>query len=218
MCSFFLSDLTCSIDDTRMHSSETSPSNSTTSSPLPTLPIEIVERVIDILGDQMALQFHDASMYRRLSSTLLGCSQVCKSWHIRSLRNLYRSIRIEKFKSHGMNLPTMVRNHPGLMNYTRAWVLCEPSSTNITGTLLKVLPISKPGILHLIGCQKFIDHPMFFKLIPVINSRVTFLSLQSITLNRTQLFRLLAATPNLKFLVVSYGLIKQLKQDLFSER
>ena len=167
----------------------------------------------------MALQFNDARISHRLSSTLLKCSQVCRLWYIRSLNNLYRSIRIEKFKSHGMTLPTTVRNHPGVVNYTRAWTLCEPSSTyNITGTMLKVLPTSKTRILHLIGCQKFIEHPMFFKLIPVMNSQVKFLSLQRIALYTRQFFRLLASTPNLQFLVVSHDLIKQSKQNFISGR
>ena len=51
-----------------------------------------------------------------------------------------------------------------------------------------------------------------------MNSQVTFLSLRNITLNTTQFFRLLVATPNLKFLVVSHDLIKQQKRNFLSER
>ena len=100
----------------------------------------------------------------------------------------------------------MLRDHPDLVNYTRAWTLSEPliSMYNITGLVLKAVPSSRARILHFIGCQEFLDHLMFFRFIPVMNSQVTFLTLQNVTLDTTEFFRLLVATPNLEFLVVSH--------------
>ena len=114
----------------------------------------------------------------------------------------------------------MLRDHPDLVNYTRAWTLSEPliSMYNITGLVLKAVPSSRARILHFIGCQEFLDHLMFFRFIPVMNSQVTFLTLQNVTLDTTEFFRLLVATPNLEFLVVSHDLIKQSKQSSFIKK
>lgn len=192
--------------------------NQYASSPLThcNLPVEVAERIIDYLGDQKALRFHDAEASQQISSTLLNCALVCRALYTRSMRNLYCSVRLdpEDFSRHGKRLLRTIQKNPDINRCVRSWAICELSSTSsaIPVMLRAIHPNSSARVLHLIGCQDMLDSPIFFKTMSTFRRRLTFLSLLDVTLTTTNFFRLLSVLPNITFLVISHNLIKNPKR------
>ncbi|KAK7690627.1 hypothetical protein QCA50_005726 [Cerrena zonata] len=187
------------------------------------LPVEIAERIIDYLGDQVALNFHDAEACQITYGTLLNCALVCRACRIRSLRNLYRSIRLdpEDFDRHGRDLLHTIKMSPDIRSCVRAWAICElPPSSSFLVMSAATRTNTSTRALHFIGCQYAIDHLMFFKIITTFRHRLSFLSLLNVNITKNRFFRLLSTLPHLTFLVVSHNLINDSEKhrDMFPKR
>lgn len=185
-------------------------------------PVEVAERIVDYLGDQVALQFHDAVASQEMYITLLNCALVCRALYTRSIRNLYCSVRLdpEDFAHHGKQLLWTIQKNPDIHRSVRSWAICELSSTSgsYTVVLRAIHPHSRARVLHLIGCQVMLDNPIFFKIISTFRRRLNFLSLLNVTLTTANFIRLLSALPHLSFLVISHNLIKDSKTCHLTQR
>jgi len=182
---------------------------STATSTVPQLPIEVMERIIDLVGE---LFYEHTDVYRQdLYTMWKACALTCRAMTPRSQFWLFRSI-IVCSHSQADSLSQLLRKNPKVGEYSRSLTIAGPSDggSGKPGTWISWIPILlAPRMTHL--QELWLEGDVFSGSHPIFPMAVTaFKSIRRLELNGTKFstfghcFRFIRAFPRLDYLGVQY--------------
>ncbi|CAL1712276.1 unnamed protein product [Somion occarium] len=188
--------------------------------PIPSMPIEVAEIIIDFVGTGLAY-FNDPmdSERRKAYHTLRCCALTCRSWRPRSYHFLYRWIWfVDLFDDSIFRasnaLINSVRTNGHLQDHIRALAITQAHEDSMRDPFICLLQLTgrlpKLRCLTLAFTSRFVhlNPQKAIQVVSTFSRTLSMLSIQRLSIPTRIFHRLLFALPNLVYLEVSVGTIR----------